>query len=918
MPDTNQAESRPSPEALLAEAQKEKRGKLKIFLGAAPGVGKTYEMLLAARRRKADGLDIVVGVVETHGRKETEALIDGLEAVPRKSLPYKGRVLEEMDLDAILWRKPQLVLVDELAHTNAEGARHPKRYQDVDELLEAGIDVYSTLNIQHLESLNDVVARITQVRIRETVPDKVFDTADEVEIVDLTPEELMQRLREGKVYAEQQAERALRNYFKQGNLTALRELALRRTAERVDDQMRQYMRTHAIRDTWAAGGERLLICVNESPAAAGLVRATKRIADRLSARWFAAYFETARTHQLTEAERDRVAQTLRLAQQLGGETLTLPGGRHIADDVIDFALDNNITQIIVGKTARPWWFEWLHGSVVRDLVQRARGISVHVLAESPSDAPPRSELSPADRVQRAMRISVGNVAELREQGLGYLYSALVVGLASLVGRGVLLLVKLPNISLVFLAAVLWSATRYGLGSSLFASVLSMLCYNFFFVEPLYTFNISDPSQLLALISFCVVAALTSTLTARERVQAQVAREQATKTAELYAFARKLAGIRKLDSLLNATAAQVSTMLHVDTVLLVPDTQSGVLKLLASSPAGLALDDADLAAAAWCWEHSQPTGRGTDTLPGTRRLFLPLSTGQGKVGVIGVSRDSPSFLLTPNERRQLDALSDLAAIATERIRLAKDVDQARMLAETEKLRSALLTSISHDLRTPLASIIGAISSLRSYGSLYDEHARDEMLATALEEGERLNRYVANLLDMTQLDAGALEPKHEACDLQDVIGAALRRTSKQLAGHKIKVNVPANFPLLTLDFLLMEQVMVNLLDNASKYTPANTTVEISAQRHKFSVVLVVRDEGPGIPDEDLQRVFDKFYRIREGDRNRSGTGLGLAICRGFIEAMGGRIYARNRTDRSGTEFVIEFSPELISENPKAETA
>jgi two-component system sensor histidine kinase KdpD len=918
MPESNSAENRPSPEALLAEAQKEKRGKLKIFLGAAPGVGKTYEMLLAARRRKADGVDVVVGVVETHGRKETEALIEGLEVVARKSLPYKGRILDEMDLDAILWRKPQLVLVDELAHTNAEGARHPKRYQDVEELLAAGIDVYTTLNIQHLETLNDVVARITQVRIRETVPNTVFENADEVEIIDLTPEELMQRLREGKVYAEHQAQRALRNYFKQGNLTALRELALRLTAERVDAQMRQYMRTHAIRDTWAAG-ERLLVCVNESPAAAGLVRATKRIADRLNASWFTVYFETARTHQLTEAERDRVAQTLRLAQQLGGETLTLPGGRHIASDIIDFALDNNITQIIVGKSARPFWFEWLHGSVVRDLVKRAQGMSVHVLAESPGDAAPRPpRRTAAERVQHWVWRGTGEVRDLREQGLGYLYSAMVVGLATLVGRAALLVVQLPNISLVFLAAVLWSATRYGLGASLFASVLSMLCYNFFFVMPLYSFNISDPSQLLALISFCVVAALTSTLTARERVQTATARDQAIKTAELYAFSRKLAGIRKLDTLLNTTAAQVSTMLKVDAMMLMPTGDSGALKLLGSAPPGLTLDDADLAAASWCWEHNQPTGRGTDTLPGAKRLFLPLNTGQGKLGVMGVSRDGANFGLTPAERRQLDALADLAAIAMERIRLAKDVDQARMLAETEKLRSALLTSISHDLRTPLASIIGAISSLRAYGTLYDEHARDEMLTTALDEAERLNRYVANLLDMTQLDAGALQPKQEACDLQDVIGAALRRTSKQLAAHQIKVNVPANFPLLTLDFMLMEQVLVNLLDNAAKYTPPGTVVEVSAQRHKFSVVLMVRDEGPGIPAEELQRVFDKFYRIREGDRSRSGTGLGLAICRGFVEAMGGRIYARNRTDHSGAEFVIEFSPELIAENPKTEAA
>jgi two-component system sensor histidine kinase KdpD len=512
------------------------------------------------------------------------------------------------------------------------------------------------------------------------------------------------------------------------------------------------------------------------------------------------------------------------------------------------------------------------------------------------------------------------VPGLREQGLGYVYSAFVVALATLAGRAVLALVSLPNISLVFLAAVLWSATRYGLWASLFASILSMLCYNFFFIEPLYSFNITDPSQLLALISFCVVGALTSTLTARERQQALIARDQAAAAAEMFAFSRKLAGIRKLDTLLNAAAAQVSTMLGVDALLLVPDVHTGALKLMASAPPGIALDDADLAAAAWCWEHNQPTGRGTDTLPGAKRLFLPLRTGQGKVGVVGVSREGANAALAPTDRRQLESLADLTAIATERIRLAKDVDQARMLAETEKLRSALLTSISHDLRTPLASIIGSISSLRSYGALYDEHARSEMLTTAQDEAERLNRYVANLLDMTQLDAGALEPKKEPCDLQDIVGAALRRTSKQLAAHKIKVNLPANFPMLTLDFVLAEQVFVNLLENAGKYTPPGTTVEITAARHKFSIVIIVRDEGPGIPEEDLQRVFDKFYRVRGeiSDHGRSGTGLGLSICRGFVEAMGGRIYARNRSDRPGAEFVIEFAPDLIAESPKTEAA
>ncbi len=923
MPEPQQNENRPSPEALLAEARKEKRGKLKIFLGAAPGVGKTYEMLLAARKKKKDGVDVCVGVVETHGRKETEALIEGLEVLPRQAIEYKGRVLQEMDIDAILKRRPQLVLVDELAHTNAEGSRHPKRYQDVEELLNAGINVWSTLNIQHIESLNDVVARITRVRIRETVPDSVFDTADDVEVIDLTPDELIQRLREGKVYAEQQAQRALDHYFKPGNLTALRELALRRTAERVDDQMRQYMRSHAISGPWAAA-ERVLVCVNESAAAAGLVRAAKRAADRLDAEWFAVYFETPRTLHLSTAEHDRVAQTMFLAKQLGAETITLPGGRHIAEDVMRFAHDNNITQIVVGKSARPWWFEWLHGSVVHDLVKHATGINIHVLAdERDTKAKDPARKAEAEEPDEGEGRTPAGPGWLHADPRAYIYTVVAVAIATLFGRAVVAMVDLPNVSLVFLAAVLWSAARYGLGPSLFASVLSTLCYNFFFIEPIYTFTVADPSQLLALTFFCVAAALTSTLTVRERQFAETAREQARTTTELYAFSRKLAGMRKLDTLLAATASQVATMLKAEVSLLTPDPKSGALRQMAAVPVDAQREDADLAAAAWCWDHAQPTGRGTDTLPGSRRLFLPLRTGQGKVGVIGVSRPARNFLLNPAERRLLDALGDLAAIAIERIRLAKDVDQARMLAETEKLRSALLTSISHDLRTPLALIIGSLSSLKSYGALYDDKTRDEMLNTGIDEAERLNRYVANLLDMTQLDAGALKPKREPCDLQDLAGSALRRSAKALAAHKVKLSIPANLPMLMLDDVLMEQVLANLLDNAAKYTPTGSTIEVVAAQYKFSLLVSVRDEGPGIPEGDLQRVFDKFFRAREGgDRGRGGTGLGLAICRGFVEAMGGRIYARNRNDpqaaTKGAEFVIEFSPEVIAERPRTEVA
>ncbi len=900
--------TRPSPEALLEASRNAARGKLRIFLGAAPGVGKTCAMLKAAHRKRAEGVDVVVAIVETHGRRDTEALIEGLEVLPRKALPAKGNAYPEMDLDALLTRRPQLALVDELAHSNVEGSRHPKRHQDVAELLAAGIDVWSTLNIQHLESLNDVVARITRVRVRETVPDRVFDTADEVEIVDLTPQELIERLEDGKVYAGAQAQAALKNWFKPGNLTALRELALRRTAERVDDQMRAYMRSHAIRGPWAAG-ERLLVCVNESPAAAEVVRRAKRVADRLNAPWFAIHVETARSRALGEKAQTRIADTIRLAESLGAETLTLPGSRNIAADLLGWSRDNNITQILLGKSRRSRWFEFRHGSVVQDLMREAAGIDIHVLAEdrqAVSSAAP--EPGSDEQPRRSPTESIGI----------YVATALMVAVATLLGRALVAFVSVPNISLIYLAAVLWSATRYGLGASIFASIASTLAYNFFFTEPRYTFTVADPSQVLALIFFCMAAVLTSTLTARERVHAQTAHDQARTTAELLAFSRKLAGIRKLDTLMAASAAQIANMLKVDALMLLPDARTGALVAMASAPAGAALDEADLAAATWCWDKNQPTGSGTDTLPGGRRLFLPLRTGQGRLGVIGVSRSQGDARLSPDERRLLDALADLAAIATERIRLAKDIDQARMLAETEKLRGSLLTSISHDLRTPLASIIGTFATLRSHGGRFDAEASEELLASAQEEAERLNRYVSNLLDMTRLDAGALEPKREPCDLGDLIAAAVRRSTKQLAGHKIKLNVPANLPLLLLDETLMDQVLVNLLDNAAKYTPAGSTIEIGVVRHRFSIAIHVRDDGPGIPPGDLDRIFDKFYRVREdADRSRAGTGLGLAICRGFVIAMGGRIHARNRSETSdggpahGAEFLIEFSPDLIAE-------
>ena len=694
-------------------------------------------MLLAAQAKQRDGVDVVIGIVEPHGRRDTEALLDGIEAVPRQQVEYKGHLLAEMDLDAILRRRPQLVLVDELAHTNAPGCRHPKRYLDVEELVAAGIDVFATLNIQHVESLNNVVAKITRIRVRETVPDSILDQADDIEVVDLAPEDLIKRLHDGKVYVPQQAERAVRHFFSTGNLTALRELALRRTAQRVDEQLLSHMRAHAIAGPWPAG-ERLLVCVSEAPSTAGLIRYARRVADRLRVPWTAIYVETARTQRLNDLERDRVADHLRLAERLGAATITLPG-RNVADELIAYAGANNITQIVIGKSARSRWFELLHGSVVRELMRKSGQISLHVIAgdaEEPVPAKSVATRAPAESV----RVEP------------YLGSAAAVAAALGLGLFLKTFMAVQGISLVFLTAILVSAVAWGLVPSLFACVLSVLAYNFFFLPPLYTFSIGDPENVVALFFFLVVAVIVSHLTAATRSQVVTTRARAKTTAELYAFSRKIAGIGALDDLLWATAYQIASMLEVRTVLLMPLADGDGLEVASGYPPEDLLDDADMAAARWTWEHNRAAGRGADTLPGAKRLFLPLRTGSGPVGVIGIDRDRPGPMLTPDGRRLLDALADQAAVAIERISLAKGLDEARVLAETERLRAALLTSISHDLRTPLAAILGAVSSLRSFADKYEAAEREELLATLQDEAERLNRFVSNLLDMTRLEFG----------------------------------------------------------------------------------------------------------------------------------------------------------------------
>ncbi len=666
-------------------------------------------MLQSAQAKRKAGADVVVGVVETHGRAETEALLHGLEVLPRKRIEYRDQTIEEMDLDALIARHPQIALVDELAHTNAPGSRHPKRYLDVEELLSRGIDVYTAVNIQHIESLNDVVAQITHVRVRETVPDSVFDRADAIELIDLTPDDLIQRLKEGKVYVPKQAERALEHYFSPGNLTALRELALRRTAERVDEQLLTHMQANAIAGPWAAG-ERILVCISEDPRAAGLVRYTKRLADRLHAPWTAVSIETRRSLQLTDEQRDRLADTLRLAEALGGEALTIPGvGRRIADDVIGFAQANNVTQIIIGKSTRSWWFELRRGSVVHDLVRRAGNISVNVIAGDELAVGPVAKTA----VQTAARAEPFDPKP-------YLFALLIVA----VGLAAAELIKpwfgIENVDLVFLTAVVGVAVRYGLWPSLLASVAASLCYNFFFLPPVYTFTITDPTNIAAFFFFMLIAILVSNVAARVRTQAVAAIGRVRTTESLYAFSRKLTSTATLDDVLWATAYQTALMLRVRVVLLLPE--EGVLTVKAGYPPEDELDKADLAAANWAWSNDRPAGRGSDTLPGAKRLFLPMRTGRGPIGVIGIDDDKTGPLLTPDQRRLLDALMDQGALAIERVLLVEDMDRVKRSVESDRLRSALLTSISHDLKTPLASVLGAASTMRDLASGLSEHGK----------------------------------------------------------------------------------------------------------------------------------------------------------------------------------------------------
>jgi two-component system sensor histidine kinase KdpD len=868
------SEQRPDPDALLAQVKEEearqRRGKLKVFFGAAAGVGKTYAMLEAVREVKADGRDVVVGYVETHGRAETDVLLEGLETVPSLRVPYDGTLLREMDLDAVLARRPSIAVVDELAHTNAPGSRHAKRWQDVLELLDAGIDVFTTVNVQHLESLNDVVAKVTGVVVRETVPDSVLEQADEVELIDLPPDDLLERFREGKVYVPEQAEEAMRSFFRKGNLIALREMALRRTAERVDAQMRTYMREHAIGRTWPVA-ERLLVCVGPTPYAARLVRAAKRMADRLGAEWIAAYVETPDHLRLPPEARDHVVHTLQLAEQLGASTVTLTGTR-MSDEILALARARNVTKIVVGKPTRTRWKRLVLGSIVEAIVEGSGEIDVYVISGDPTET--------ATPPLRRRRLTSGWRA--------YGTAIALVAIATAVSFLMFPYFALSNLIMVYLLGVLLVATRVGRGPSLVASVLSVAAFDFFFVPPRFTFAVSDTQYLVTFTVMLAVALVISDLATRIRAQADSARERERRTAALYAMSRDLARSHSVPAIVAVSVQHIAEVFGAEVAALLPGPD-GMLIPHAGASTSFEPDRTDLAVARWAFEHREPAGLGTSTLPGARALYLPLVAARGSLGVFGVRAADSHAFDAPEKLHQLETFVNHTALALERTQLAEEARQVQVRMETERLRNSLLSSVSHDLRTPLASITGAASTLLDSGAHMDAATRVELLDSVREEANHLNRLVQNLLEMTRLESGSLELHHDWHPLEEVIGAALRRLGKRLADRRIDVKVAPDLPLVLIDDVLVEQVFINLLDNALKYTPAKSPVRIAATATENRITVEVSDRGPGLPPGEEERVFEKFYR--GGATGERGAGLGLAICKGVVEAHGGHIWAHN---------------------------
>lgn len=874
---------RPNPEELLArieqEARQRTRGRLKIFFGASPGVGKTFAMLESARREQQAGVDVVVGVVETHGRRETEALLEGLEILPRRALTHRNITLQEFDLDAALARRPGLLLVDELAHTNAPGSRHAKRWQDVLELVDTGIDVHTTLNVQHLDSLNDLIAQITGVVVRETLPDSVLDQADDIELVDLPIEELRKRLEAGKVYIPDQAHRAMSGFFRPGNLTALRELALRRTADCVDAQVRHYRRDRAIQSTWPVA-ERLMVSVGTSPFSAKLIRAAKRLAERLDAEWIVAYVETPGHAAGTAETRLRVAASLRLAEQLGAETVTLTGAQ-VADSLLAYARSRNVTRIVLGKQAGPLWKRLWSGSIFDDLVSRSGDIEIVAISGEPEPAPSFGKLSPS-----------GNSARWRDAAR----AAVIVALVTAVSLPLRTVLNPANLVMFYLLGVVAVALQSSRRIALFACVLSVAAFDFFCVPPYLTFAVSDYEYLLTFAVMLLVAVVIASLTIRVRLQATHAAEREARTQALYRLTRELSGESRFMEAGRAAAGIAREVFGSPVILFFPD-EAGRISFRRRTSDELPLPTAEEGIAQWVFDHGQKAGRGMDTLPGATALYLPLQGSQAPLGVLAILPGEAAHLESPDQMHLLEIFASQTALAMERTHAAHAAREAQVRAETELMRSGLLSAVSHDLRTPLAAITGAASSLRTQRRQLDDRTQEELLESIELEAERLSRLVNNLLEMTRLQSGKVTVRREWHPLEELVGAALTRLERVLEFRPVQVEIPSGL-WVSGDDVLLEQVVWNVLENAAKYSPAGSPIRIHARAADAlgdhgGVEIEIRDSGPGFAAGEEQLVWDRFYRGKQAAAAGAirGAGLGLPICRAIVTAHGGRIEAAN---------------------------
>lgn len=880
------ADGRPDPDQLLeavqAEEERAQRGHLRIFFGAAAGVGKTYAMLQAAHAMKASGVDVVVGYVEPHGRTETERLLEGLERLPTLPVRYRGIVRQEFDLDAAQARHPAILLVDELAHTNLVGGepppRHAKRWQDVEELLRRGITVWTTVNVQHLESLNDLIAQTSGIRQRETIPDRIFDEADQVELIDLPPEDLLARLKAGKIYIADEAATAIERFFRTSNLLALRELALRRVADRVEATARASLAGGRNGGTRLAG-DRILVAVGPDDQAEQLIRAGKRMADALDARWTAVYVETPALLRLSEAGRNRRVDLMRLAESLGAETVTLDGPS-AARTLIEYARTRHVTRLVVGSPKRRGWRALLRPSTTTGLVHEARGIDVITIAPLASPFVTRRE-----RVSRP----VGDEAP-RIKWRHYAWALLITAACTAIAWPMFPQFDAVNLAMIYLLGVVIAGLRLGRGPSVLTSIANVAAFDFFFIQPRVSLAITNAQYLVTFGVMLTVALVTATLMASVRQQTRVAGARERRTALLYAMSRELAATRGLTSIARAAVHHVAEVFQCRAVVLLPDA-AGKLRHPEGPPAGQSFRGADLAVAQWVADHGQRAGLGSDTLAASKGLYLPLGDERRPQGVLAVLPSNPRRVLLPEQRHLLETFAGQIGLALERARLAEDAESARVTAESESVRNTLLASISHDLRTPLSVIAGAASALAERGPALGEESRAQLARSIEDKAREMATLVSNVLDLTRLEAGRLDLRRDWQTVDDLVGAALNSVGKRLANHPVDVQLPDHLPAVHVDATLGIQVLTNLLDNVAKYTPAGTPVHIGATVEGDFVRITVDDQGQGLPEADPAQLFDKFTRGQD-EGTTVGAGLGLAICRAIVRAHGGEIEAGTR--------------------------